>query len=67
MLRFFCSLVVDYIRSSVQMVTQAWDRFWFSKRDPTVLGIMRWLVGGMLVYTHLVWGLNLPAFFGSAG
>jgi uncharacterized membrane protein YphA (DoxX/SURF4 family) len=67
MLRFFCSQVVDYIRSSVQMVTQAWDRFWFSKRDPTVLGIMRWLVGGMLVYTHLVRGLNLPAFFGSAG
>ena len=45
----------------------AWDRFWFTPRDPLTLGLMRLLVGGMLVYTHLVWGSNLPAFFGSQG
>ncbi len=48
-------------------VLAAWDRFWFSARDPQTLGLMRILVGGMLVYTHLVWGSNLQAFFGSQG
>jgi len=28
---------------------------------------MRLLVGGMLVYTHLIWGMDLPAFFGEDG
>ncbi|MCA9084045.1 MAG: HTTM domain-containing protein [Planctomycetaceae bacterium] len=51
----------------VTTVFRAWDSFWFSPADPTVLGLMRILVGGMLVYTHLVWGINLPAFLGSAG
>ena len=46
---------------------QGWERFWFSPADPTTLGLMRWLVGGMLVYTHFVWGLQLESFFGSTG
>ena len=28
---------------------------------------MRILFGGMLFYTHLVWGLNLDGFFGPNG
>lgn len=51
----------------VRAAANAWDRFWYAPTDPTVLGFMRLLVGGMLVYTHLIWGLNLPAFLGSAG
>ena len=46
---------------------KAWDKFWFRASDPTVLGLMRWLAGGMILYTHIVWGINLEAFFGSAG
>jgi len=51
----------------VQVVASAWNTFWYSPGDPTVLGFMRLFVGGMLFYTHLVWGLNLQAFLGSSG
>ena len=44
-----------------------WDRFWFEPAHPRTLGVMRILVGAMLVYTHLVWGLRLEGFFGSQG
>ena len=59
--------VTNLLLAPARAAASAWDRFWYSPTDPTVLGFMRLLVGGMLVYTHLVWGLNLPAFFGSAG
>lgn len=41
-----------------------WDTFWFTSRDPVVLGLIRILTGLMLVYTHLVWGLDLDTFLG---
>ena len=53
--------------ATVGVICGAWNRFWYHPADPTVLGIIRLLVGGMLVYTHLVWGINLPAFLGDAG
>jgi hypothetical protein len=46
---------------------RGWDRFWFKPADPVVLSLMRVLVGGMLFYTHIVWGMNLPAFFSADG
>jgi hypothetical protein len=46
---------------------QPWRRFWFEPVDPTPLGVMRILFGGMLLYTHVVWGLNLEGFFGPNG
>ena len=58
---------LQQIKAGAQSAQRAWDKFFFRPGDPTVLGIMRWLVGGMLVYTHIVWGLNLEAFFGSSG
>jgi hypothetical protein len=45
----------------------AWDRFWFAPASPATLGLMRLFVGGMVLYTHVVWGLELDAFFGPAG
>jgi hypothetical protein len=44
-----------------------WCRFWFEPADPTPLAVMRILFGGMLLYTHIVWGLNLEGFFGPHG
>jgi hypothetical protein len=44
-----------------------WRRFWFTPADPTSLAVMRILFGGMLLYTHIVWGLNLEGFFGRDG
>ncbi|MEY3175555.1 MAG: hypothetical protein RLZZ436_3469 [Planctomycetota bacterium] len=46
---------------------RGWDRFWFAPADPVVLSLMRVLVGGMLFYTHLVWGIHLRAFFAADG
>lgn len=43
---------------------RSWERFWFAPADPLVLCIMRWFVGGMLLYTNYVWGTQLEAFYG---
>ena len=45
----------------------AWDQFWFEPADSATLGLLRWFSGGMLLYTHLVWGLALQPFFGPDG
>jgi hypothetical protein len=42
----------------------AWNRFWFAAVDPATLGLVRILAGAMLFYTHLVWTIDLLAFFG---
>lgn len=44
-----------------------WNRFWFTASSSRLLGLMRILVGGMLVYTHLIWSLELQAFFSDRG
>ena len=44
---------------------EAWNSFWFVPRDALTLGLLRVLVGSMLVYTHAVWSLELSTFFGS--
>ncbi|GAB5441944.1 MAG: hypothetical protein Fues2KO_22930 [Fuerstiella sp.] len=59
--------VLQKIGDAVRTAGQAWHRFWFSAADPTPLCLMRWLVGGMLLYTHAVWGLQLDAFVGDEG
>jgi uncharacterized membrane protein YphA (DoxX/SURF4 family) len=45
-------------------VVRAWDRFWFTPAQPHTLALIRILGGGMILYTHLVWTLNLDAFLG---
>lgn len=45
----------------------AWNQFWFSKRDLMVLGLIRVLVGLIVLYTHSVWTLELSAFLGEDG
>ena len=57
------ALLTEYFRQ----VTQAWNRFWFTPRDPATVCVLRILVGLMLVYTHLVWTLELPTFFSQDG
>lgn len=44
-----------------------WNDFWFRPSDPATLGLIRILAGGMMFYTHLVWSLDLMAFFGADG
>jgi hypothetical protein len=57
------SCAKDYVRG----LEASWDAFWFTPADPTLLGGLRILTGLMLVYTHAVWGLVLPEFFGRDG
>lgn len=56
-----------WLLSPVQQAVAAWQTFWFAPGDPLTLGVLRWLSGAMLIYTHLIWGLELQAFFGSTG
>ncbi len=44
-----------------------WLDFWFAPGDPTVLGFMRVVTGCLVVYVHLVYSLDLSAFFGPTG
>jgi hypothetical protein len=47
----------------VSLVDQ-WRRFWFAPAAPHTLALVRILGGAMLLYTHLVWGLQLTSFLG---
>ena len=54
-------------REHVRQGINGWNRFWFEPADPTTLGLIRLLAGCMILYTHLIWSLQLEAFFGSTG
>lgn len=45
-------------------IVAGWNRFWFEPADPATLGLIRICAGAMMFYTHLVWSLDLAAFFG---
>ena len=45
----------------------AWNRFWFASVDPATLALIRLLGGGMLLYTHFIWSLDLSGFIGPDG
>lgn len=44
---------------------EVWDGFWFTPRDPIVLGLVRICAGLMLLYTHVAWGLEFETFLGA--
>jgi hypothetical protein len=54
-------------RSYLAEVWEAWNEFWFTPTSPSTLSAIRVLAGAMLLYTHLVWSLDLDAFFGPEG
>lgn len=59
--------IVSHVEDSARALAEWWDGFWFAGADPTLLGVIRILTGLMLLYTHAVWGLVLPEFFGRDG
>lgn len=63
-MRRILGAIVSYAGDSARALSESWDAFWFAKADPTLLGLLRVLTGLMLLYTHAVWGLVLPQFFG---
>lgn len=52
--------IAEYFRSWIQL----WDRFWFRPADALVLGLLRFLAGCVIFYTHLAWSFELETFFG---
>ncbi len=54
-------------RKYVAELWQAWNRFWFTPTDPATLSLLRLLVGGMLLYTHAIWTMDLTGFIGPNG
>jgi len=61
------NLVSAYFGELFRAARDGWNRFWFRPADPATLGVIRILAGAMLFYTHLVWSLDLEAFFGARG
>ncbi len=58
------SLCINYFRELTASAIDGWNRFWFTAADPATLSMIRILAGLMLFYTHLVWTIDLEAFFG---
>jgi hypothetical protein len=56
--------VTESIAAGIRDAVKGWNAFWFTPTDPATLCLLRILCGGMLFYTHLVWTLDLEAFFG---
>ena len=50
-----------------QAIGRGWNAFFFQPRDPTPLGLIRVVVGLLVFWSFLVYGLDLQAFFGSDG
>jgi hypothetical protein len=59
-------LTADYLQDLSRGTLRGWDRFWFTPADPATFCLIRLLAGLMLFYTHLVWTIDLEAFFGPA-
>lgn len=51
----------------IAQVAAGWNNFWFRSADCATLAVMRICVGLLLLYTHLVWTLELPTFFSEQG
>ncbi len=46
-------------------VAVSWNRFWFARRDPTVLALMRWCCGALTCYTIFAYSFGLQEFIGA--
>jgi hypothetical protein len=42
----------------------AWNAFWFTPQDPTLLGLMRIFAGMVTLYTFVIHGFTLPTLMG---
>lgn len=57
----------DYPRALAHAIGRNWTAFFFTPADPTSLGLIRALVGLLLFWSMLVYGLDLRSFLGSDG
>jgi hypothetical protein len=55
---------ISSVGKSLKEVIQGWNRFWFSPRDPTLLGFMRICCGLVVLYIHIAYTQDLQELFG---
>lgn len=51
----------------ILLIRDAWHRFWYDADDPIGVSLLRIATGAMLLYTLMIWSLDLTAFFVSKG
>lgn len=59
--------IIAYLVGLARSAVAGWNRFFFSPADPTPLGLIRVLLGLLLLWNYGVLGLDLQAFLGSNG
>jgi hypothetical protein len=59
--------VLSNLRGYFADAWRAWNQFWFTPADPATLALIRLLAGGLLLYTHFIWSLDLSGFIGADG
>lgn len=59
--------MIAAVRTYFRDAWAAWNEFWFTPCNPSTLSLIRVLAGAMLLYTHLIWTIDLDAFFGPQG
>lgn len=57
----------DYLIDLGGTAVRGWNAFFFTPADPTTLGVIRVIVGGLLFWSVFVLGLDLDGFLGSTG
>ncbi|CAN5907956.1 hypothetical protein BH23PLA1_BH23PLA1_38920 [soil metagenome] len=57
----------EYLRDLGAGAVRSWNRFFFAPADPTPIGLIRLLLGLLLLWDWGVLGLDLHAFLGSEG
>jgi predicted DCC family thiol-disulfide oxidoreductase YuxK len=65
--RRLLSEIRRYLARLVHAVSEGWDAFFFTPADPTVLGLIRVATGLLVMWSLLVFGLDLHDYFGSDG
>jgi hypothetical protein len=56
--------LANVVRSWARVWYDAWEAFWFVPSQPHTLALIRIFGGAMVLYTHLVWTLQLNDFLG---
>ena len=66
-MRRLLNSVTAYLSDLVRATVRGWDRFFFAPADPTALGLIRIVIGLLLLWSLGVAGLDLRAGLGSEG
>jgi len=61
------AVIFDYFRQLGASISQGWNWFWFTPRDPFALGVLRWITGCLLFVLIWSYGPDLGPLFSDSG